>query len=103
MGHYESFEHKALLTAEFGYEAADLTILLREQAERAIYDALKADLLCKVPGAVTRFAECNSKQLGDIAAIVMRHWDDTAAAGRLVRQQFNTWIWQAAEEEAALG
>jgi hypothetical protein len=90
-----------MLTSELGLDASDHMAALREASERAIYASLKADLLCKAPGAITRLAGCNSLQLGDIAAIVMLHWDDAAAAGRLIRQRFNVWMWETAQEEAA--
>jgi hypothetical protein len=101
LGIRQQLEHKDMLCAELGADAPDRMTAVREADERAIYDCLKADLLCKVPGAVTRLAGCNSAQLGDIAAIVMLHWDDAAAAGRLVRQRFNAWMWETAQEEAA--
>jgi hypothetical protein len=90
-----------MLSAELGFAPADSATAARESTERAIYDALKADLLCKVPGAVTRLAGCNSVQLGDVASIVMLHWDDAAASGRQIRQRFNAWLWETAQEEAA--
>ena len=101
MGICEHLQHRSLLDAELGYEAADVAVAAREAAERAIYDGLRADLLCKVPGAVTRFVRCNSEQLGELASIALTHWDDAAAAGLLIRRRFNAWMWEAAQEEAA--
>jgi hypothetical protein len=103
MGIRENFEHKADLTMAMGYEAADVTLAEREVLEQAIYDGLRGELLCKVPGATTRFLQCNSEQLGEIASIVIQHWDDKAESGRLIKQKFNTWMWDAAEEEAQTG
>jgi hypothetical protein len=93
-------EHRAALEAELGCETSDAALALREQAERAHYHALKDDLLCKTPGAIGRFAVGNGEQLAEIASLVMQHWDDPVAAGRAIRQKFNSWMWEAAEEMA---
>jgi hypothetical protein len=101
MGMEQQLEHKAFATAAMGYGENDFMLAQREALESAIFQSLKGELLCKTSGAVARFTECNEQQLAEIASIVMQHWDDTAEAGRLIRQKFNVWMWDAAEHEAA--
>jgi len=101
MGVEQQLEHKALATAAMGYEENEFMRAQREVTEGAIFHHLKGELLCKTAGAVARFTECNEWQLAEIASIVMQHWDDSAEAGRLIRQKFNVWMWQTAEHEAA--